>query len=189
MKLFKMCFCSIIWNIEDTSECTFKNISSSRDACNLEDVLWFKWPFPVLSKKCPCVITDCLLWTTGRAGPIQAQFITISCEGWPCEQRSACMFSGICSPLLRLVTERHACPWLVALQSPLTFPAAQQRDLAEAQVTRSADGSSVSAFSLVPSSTKLFPAVWSISYLLHLQAPSSKSTSQRTSCLHLSLWV
>jgi len=40
MKLFKMCFCSIIWNIEDTSECTYKNISSSRDACNLEDVLY-----------------------------------------------------------------------------------------------------------------------------------------------------
>lgn len=67
------------------------------------------------------------------------------------------MFSGICSPLLRLVTERHVCPWLVALQTPLTFPAAQQRDSAGAQVTRSADGSSVSAFSLVPSSTKLFP--------------------------------
>ncbi len=49
------------------------------------------------------------------------------------------------------------CLWLVALQTPLTFPVAQQRDSAEAQVTRSADGSSVSALSRVPSSTKLFP--------------------------------
>lgn len=49
------------------------------------------------------------------------------------------------------------CPWLDVLQTPLTFPAAQQRDSAEAQVIRSADGSSVSAVSLVPSSTKLFP--------------------------------
>ncbi len=40
---------------------------------------------------------------------------------------------------------------------PLTFPAAQQTDSAEAQVTRSADGSFVSAVSRVPSSTKLFP--------------------------------
>lgn len=37
-KLSKMCFCSM-WNIDDTSECTFKNISSM-EACNLEDVLY-----------------------------------------------------------------------------------------------------------------------------------------------------
>lgn len=69
-----------------------------------------------------------------------------------------CMYvQWSCSPLLRLVTERYVCPWLDVLLTPLTFPAAQQRDSAEAQVIRSADGSSVSAVSLVPSSTKLFP--------------------------------
>lgn len=98
-KLFKMCLglyvSALLFGTEDTSECTFKNISSSREACNLEDVLYDWWPFPVLSKKCPCILTDCLLWTAGRAEPIQAEFITISCEGWPCEQRSACMFSEV----------------------------------------------------------------------------------------------
>lgn len=112
----------------------------------------------------------------GRTEPNQAQFITIRCEGWPCEQRSACMFGWRCSPLLRLVTERYVCPWLVAFQTPLTFPAAQQRDSAEAQVTRSADGSSVSAASLVPSSTKLFPTK-NTNHSIHLAGPTTDTES------------
>lgn len=161
-KLFKMCLglyvSALLFGTEDTSECTFKNISSSREACNLEDVLYDWWPFPVLSKKCPCILTDCLLCDSreGRANSGRVYHHKL----WGVTMWAAiCMYvQWSCSPLLWLVTERYVCPWLDFLQTPLTFPAAQQRDSAEAQVTHSADGSSVSAFSLVPSSTKLFPA-------------------------------
>ncbi len=87
------------------------------------------------------------------------------------------MFGGRCSPLLRLVTERYVCLWLVALQTPLTFPAAQQRDSAEAQVTRSADGSSVSALSRVPSSTKLFPTK-NTNHSIHLAGQTDSESVQ-----------
>lgn len=75
----------MVGNIEDTSECnSFKNISSFRETCNLEDVLYdLHYCFQCFLKKKVSLYTNRLLAVDGKEDRATSGtvYITVSSEG------------------------------------------------------------------------------------------------------------